>query len=773
DEGSHSNLVQNDDLFSDAIATTHGVDEVVSSSASSGLKEPQYDACYFPDLKALHAHEYQYHFIQNNSPIACPWCGHRLSCYRRQEIRMTLNHLKSHVNHHAFSAWCLERKRKWNKNVRDLPHCFCGAALLDSPLAIISHSSAHLLSSDPLKHFASCGICPPEQIYAGLIPNSFPSTVSSRAFASSESSQLSASVHSNMFRSLRPNSGAHIPCPLDVYRHLRFAVAPELDYYLDHALLISQPFVCPICYVQLSTRWALTEHAFIEHWGSLCYICCRTVTSTANDPALKTGAGPMQPLSESATPTTPDAGLATTPQPNSCSSTIDPPNLSPADRQSAASRSPLSSSEFAVDGMVSISPTTDNFWLHVFRCLLRRRALLKSARHHSDLQRLPDSKQSTHPGTPVDSLAQTTAKRRPDWRSQNSSSHRCHRLRTKTNERHAQSPSPIVIASSPDSCSPDREHSSPRSERTATTAVDSDRTSTAATSKRRKRLIIADDETSETEPYRDEEDESRCGGKGDADSTTTRPATLDDFDQEVDVEEREDGKKRKRHDICSPLSSHQSEIGGTRSNDTSKSMLCVLCGEQQTTDTWEEHALSHRNPQMSWNGLNLFEPQRIVLTQRQSKVYRCYICDRRFVTRFGCQRHLTGLHKMAKARINWDLLYDNSDSGRTIKTVTDSRRKVPRTSRSTGGHASSRATHSTSSSKSVNPVDLDRTHPVNLPGHVFSEPCSSISSELCCYQHENESDQQLYYCTVCQIPFLSQHSLTIHRTAAHGSSSQS
>ncbi|KAF6775628.1 hypothetical protein AHF37_05814, partial [Paragonimus kellicotti] len=488
DEGSHSNPVQNDDLFTDPIATTHGVDEVVSSSVSSGLKEPQYDACYFPDLKALHAHENQYHFIQNNSPIACPWCGHRLSCYRRQEIRMTLHHLKSHVNRHAFSAWCLERKRKWSKNVKDLPHCFCGAALLDSPLAIISHSSAHLLSSDPLKHFASCGICPPEQIYAGLLPNSFSSTVSSRAIASSESGQPSAGIPSNMFRSLKPNSGAHIPCPLDVYRHLRFAVAPELDYYLDHALLTSQPFVCPVCCVQLSTRWALTEHAFTEHWGSLCYICCRTVTSTANDPASKTGTGPMQPLSESATSTTPDACLATTPQLNSCGSTIDPPNLSPADHLSAASRSPLSSSEVAVDGMVSIPATTDNFWLHVFQCLLRRRALLKSARHHSDSQCLPDSKQSTHPGASVDSLAQIAAKRRSDRPSRNSSSHRCHRLRTKTNQRRAQSPSPIVIASSPDSCSPDREHSSPRSERTVATAMDSDCTSIAAASKRRKRL---------------------------------------------------------------------------------------------------------------------------------------------------------------------------------------------------------------------------------------------------------------------------------------------
>ncbi|OON20651.1 hypothetical protein X801_03466, partial [Opisthorchis viverrini] len=34
----------------------------------------------------------------------------------------------------------------------------------------------------------------------------------------------------------------------------------------------------------------------------------------------------------------------------------------------------------------------------------------------------------------------------------------------------------------------------------------------------------------------------------------------------------------------------------------------------------------------------------------------CYICDRRFVTRFGCQRHMTGRHKMAKSRISWDLL---------------------------------------------------------------------------------------------------------------------
>ncbi|VDP89271.1 unnamed protein product [Echinostoma caproni] len=78
-----------------------------------------------------------------------------------------------------------------------------------------------------------------------------------------------------------------------------------------------------------------------------------------------------------------------------------------------------------------------------------------------------------------------------------------------------------------------------------------------------------------------------------------------------------------RNDV-SPNSSHFSEASDLRQLDEGLSAfrICVLCGEPQTVDTWDGHQLTHRNPHMDWNGLELSNPNRIVLARRQTKVYR-------------------------------------------------------------------------------------------------------------------------------------------------------
>lgn len=63
-------------------------------------KEPVYNACYFNSLENLHAHESQNHRLMNDSQIACPWCGHRLSCYKRRDLHCTLKHLRTHLRRH-------------------------------------------------------------------------------------------------------------------------------------------------------------------------------------------------------------------------------------------------------------------------------------------------------------------------------------------------------------------------------------------------------------------------------------------------------------------------------------------------------------------------------------------------------------------------------------------------------------------------------------------------------------------------------------------------
>ncbi|VDP86490.1 unnamed protein product, partial [Echinostoma caproni] len=254
-------------------------------------REPMYDACYFSSLSSLRTHESQYHGFENNSQIACPWCGHRLSCYRRQDLHVTITHLGSHLRKHNLASWTMERKRRWNKPNGDLPLCSCGSALLDSPMALASHCSVHLLSRNPLLTHRGASLRPDPASrtnQSGTIPTlnvTENDSDSPMPLDRSDSNIRSASTAYNrllqpMRSVIRPSPTAHIPCSMDVYRHLRFAEFPDLDHYLSEALEDTrQPFVCPMCDCRTATRWALTEHAFVEHWGVLCFVCCTDIIS--------------------------------------------------------------------------------------------------------------------------------------------------------------------------------------------------------------------------------------------------------------------------------------------------------------------------------------------------------------------------------------------------------------------------------------------------------------------------------------------------------------
>ncbi|CAH8654271.1 unnamed protein product [Dicrocoelium dendriticum] len=203
--------------------------------------------------------------------------------------------------------------------------------------------------------------------------------------------------------------------------------------------------------------------------------------------------------------------------------------------------------------------------------------------------------------------------------------------------------------------------------------------------------------------------------------------------------------------------------------------MCVLCGQPQSVDTWEDHSLTHRNPRMTWSGIQLTRPQRIVLSHRQSKVYRCYLCARRFVTRFGCQRHLTGLHKLAKSRINWDSLIDTdctrgarhstleasegSDSQFTsFSQTTQSHPSAPILSWSSGDQPRSQQSLSyTMGNQQVSP-------PRASSDTVWLRPNTDTHTD---HQQSECGGSDIHCCTICQIPFLSHRSLSIHQAAAH------
>ncbi|GAA49838.1 neurabin-1, partial [Clonorchis sinensis] len=550
--------------------TPQATDVATVDTLPTTIKEPLYDARYFPDLHSLHHHESQFHFTPTSSQIACPWCGRRLSCHSTADMRFTMHHLRSHMKKHLFAAWSLDRTRKWNRNAKALSHCICGAALLDSPLAVLSHASSHLLLSRPSKLSTASSRLVLTDAWTPHLRLQSTTDVIGLSPVNERPLPGCVSTSSSLRRLHRPSPGAHIPCMVDVYHHLRFAVAPELDHYLDHASLVRDPFVCPLCSLSMSTRWALSEHAFVEHWVSE-QLFALPSHETADQ--TNTGSSPTDTMLVCPAPT----------------ASLRPP-------QSAISTVSEKSS----------SPGTVNIWEHIYRCMRER---------------------------------------------------------------------------------------------------------------------------------------------------------------------------------CESLQSRQSESTGH---------LCVICGEQQTLDTWEDHSLSHRNPQMPWNGIQLSDPRRLVLMHRQTKIYKCYICDRRFVTRFGCQRHMTGRHKMAKSRISWDLLTQSPSATHGSRSPDRQCNTVARKSNLT-------STHRFNNQPLPAPPPYPRTSeyaptlcmpPAVSVGQTVDKtsqstdsqqpPRSSVAVGHCSAEsaapppssepQQQQPQQQLHYCNVCRIPFMSQLSFSIHLAAAHNSS---
>ncbi|XP_018653628.1 hypothetical protein Smp_144820 [Schistosoma mansoni] len=214
-----------------------------------------YTPQYFSNLINLRIHENNCHYSKRNKLIACPWCHVRMTCTKKDKSRTTHMHLLSHLHKHCMATWCLERMRRWNENAKVLPNCVCGLALLDSPQAILSHAGVHLLYTNKYKS-------------SNNIPDSLQHRPYKRSLSSSSSSSSSLKSQLNSSEELLfPKPSDHIPCPIKIYRHLRFGVSAKFDAHLSEFTHRSSCFTCPVCMTKLSTRWALTQHAFSEHWS--------------------------------------------------------------------------------------------------------------------------------------------------------------------------------------------------------------------------------------------------------------------------------------------------------------------------------------------------------------------------------------------------------------------------------------------------------------------------------------------------------------------------
>lgn len=102
----------------------------------------------------------------------------------------------------------------------EFAHCYCGTAVLDSPLALLSHAAAHLwttfgaVTAGPTKCFA--------------VPDE--DNVQRNGGSRGTSHPPIASRHV-----LLPDSGAHVPCPWEIYRHVSGTY---------HFLLVWSPWYC-------------------------------------------------------------------------------------------------------------------------------------------------------------------------------------------------------------------------------------------------------------------------------------------------------------------------------------------------------------------------------------------------------------------------------------------------------------------------------------------------------------------------------------------------
>ncbi|CAL8068485.1 unnamed protein product [Calicophoron daubneyi] len=731
------NVVENSPVSSTAVVVSGKV-RIPSSSS----KEPMYDACYFSDLASLHLHENSSHFVENKSQVACPWCGHRFSCQKRKNIPSTMSHLRVHLKGYRYVSWLMERSRVWMENAKDLPHCFCGAALLDSPLAIMSHASSHLMT------LGSVGISS-EKTSGGADGGLSIRAVHDSSGPWKSAVPLDATIDrpppSTTERIPTPSSTTHIPCPQIVYRHLRFGIHPELDNYLSHASLSSHPFVCPVCSIQLTTRWALSEHVFVEHWGWLCYICC-AYPSSSNDVGC----------SKSSSMSSVNA--------NVLENSSTPPTSFPS-TQSAPS-----------------------IWEHVYQCISERSRLINEACRTAEMQWIHDSPVIEANSLQVDDPLPHHPKSCEDSDIKSDLSTIFAGVLSANGPKVGRR-SPILIESSPDSLSYGSVHSSPPSVapaiRPANTPASGHRLKVVS-SRKRPRTFSDDGDRGGRESgemYSDDKNEVKDGGDSEQSQGSNLTRSDDHSQQQEQSHSDQDNANAsaKRAVLDTDVSSPSTEPNGVASTEDSASPVlnCVLCGEPQTPDTWEEHSLTHRNPQMSWSGIQLSEPNRIVISHHQPKMYRCYVCERRFISRNSCQRHMVGMHRIRRKDLDWDQLMQPCDGQRAFKPT--ERSVVPLKKSSSpaddlvGNHAS------VQSPKIVVPTESNSvsTHCISTSANGSDSTRSDQPDVAIALEYRTSAmptsqrkdvGNRSHFCPLCQVSFMSAKSLSIHWLAAHSQS---
>ncbi|CAH8625613.1 unnamed protein product [Schistosoma bovis] len=808
-----------------------------------------YTPKYFSNLINLHIHENNCHYSKRNKLIACPWCHIRMTCRKKDKTRATHMHLFSHLHEHCMATWCLERMRKWNENAKVLPNCVCGLALLDSPQAILSHAGVHLLYTN--KYNSS---------------NIIPDSLQHRSYKHSLSSSPLKSQLNSSEECLLPKPSDHIPCPIKIYRHLRFGVSAKFDTHLSEFSHRSSYFTCPVCMTKLNTRWALTQHAFSEHWGTLCYICCvYTVKPIEENSSAERNNHNTNP-----------PNLSTISSSSSCPSSSSPSTAASVATFDRSNRNDKSKSDLS----------TTTLWDHIFLCMNKRLELLTTC-HHS---------------TPTSS---SLIGSRNDQNNSECSLEEIQSNFEKENDDLSVPNATIVIDSSPESCDHGKLVSSQQNNwsscsgvvNTSSSSISTNITSVITTSNTmlsnpstfvgnsvsssittatssftpstdnsdkyvhkifnkksleikntyRKRSLQLDN------TYDNDDDDDRdCVGeqnvvsdyvtntdhsmkskshivnncklviKSKSSGLNTIPQSTSDISKKRRISKDLDDHT-KNHGAChdemvkNNLTTCSSSAPATHSITTSSSMnystfsgnylhnsdldeqecsticpddndvntekICVICGKKQTADTWEEHCLSHRNPKMAWDGVRISQPDRPAFCEvRPIKVYRCYICYRRFTIRSSCFRHMTTVHHLKKSQLDANLLTELSspNSKRTnCPELNKLSSDLGNCSLSLSNHIKNSKSH-ISLKKSVNITSTTTNSSITTTTTTTTSPLkhhsiyNNISNTVDSKKNKNRSlvsssmSKSKYYCSICHVSFISNESLSRHCMSAHG-----
>ncbi|KAH8856568.1 zinc C2H2 type [Schistosoma japonicum] len=738
-----------------------------------------YTPQYFTNLITLQNHEKSCHYSKSTNLIACPWCRKYISFSKKDKVNITYLHLFSHLREHCMASWYFDRMRQWNKNAKGLPHCVCGSALLDSPLAIFSHAAAHLLYTNK------------SLIFLDSSPHYRPHQQHS---SSSVKSQSNSSKEL-----LFPKYSDHIPCSVEIYRHLRFSVFGELDTHLFQASHQNSYFTCPVCKSKLSTRWALTQHAFSEHWGTLCYICCAYM--------FKPAGGVNSSLEERThNVNTTDVHTVLLSSTSSCSpSTPSTPALNVVDH-------------VEYDNISKSDPPT--LWDHIFHCMNKRRQLL-TCRHRESLSSSSAASSSLTTCGRRNVECPPLVKIHSDCENENS-------VCTDLQQLHNLFDDVIIIDSSPQ-CDKHSESVSSQdtdfcdsfvgnsSLPTCTTA------NTITTTTSDNTTILASDDTVSVNDISN----STCSS-----TVASSVALMSSFENSSDYAHKIVYKKlksklnshRKHHILQDNYDSRDTDdnesVGYTTDNgiklsksnttdnriDNHHSMnnsdlviesksprlviapptdidntetVCILCGEKQTADTWEEHCLSHRNPKFVWSGVQISQPNRPVFIEPKcNTVYRCYICYRRFTAQSSCHRHMITIHRLKKSQIDLNLLTDLSSPE---SNVPSSQSKIPSLSlpisKNSNGNSHVPMSKTTIPPTTSTPCAINNRIPIVDHKEKLNNSSTNLSLSSKFIEQERHfstrsgqcrSGNSKHYCSVCQVSFISSRSLYRHRISAHG-----